>query len=208
MGRSLVNSRVCKKLKQQKRATLAPLLNEKILGLFNDIQTDLAGNAYRKVIPKNAFLHPDDPEAAIPQYNPAPIIDLRGFKSELAGKEFRGAGSKHKKTLGHIVEVIVYDQNPDLQNLSGMQTEGENNVVERVEYRRPVKGSKKNMSLAPDKAIDESQELANLMGGLKVGGKKNKVVESKEKSGMATENLGVAKKINKKNIRKNRPKAF
>ena len=100
MGRSKVNSKIEKRLHALKRKTLEPLVREQIQNVHNNVLAEVSGQQYRKPVPKNAFLHPDDPDAEFPQYTPAPIIDLRGYKSEHSGHEFRGASKK--KTLGHI----------------------------------------------------------------------------------------------------------
>ena len=209
MGQSKVNSHRQKKLKQLKRKTRAPIEKDLIQQHFNDIQLDLAGESYKKQLPKSAFLYPTDPEAVFHQYEPAPIVDLRGRISEISGKEFRG--SSKKKSLGHIVEMIVYDQQPGLSNINEMSVEQVNgNRVIKESYTKPqAYPAKHNMCIKPDRPRDDADELTAMMGDLKVGGKKNKIVESKGKSAMATENIkGVQKKINKNKIRKNRPKAF
>ena len=46
---------------------------------------------------KNAFLHPDDPEAEFPQYRPPPMIDLRANSIPGSGLEYSGATRKKEK---------------------------------------------------------------------------------------------------------------
>jgi len=48
---------------------------------------------------KNAFLYPENPEAAFPQYQKPTLIDFRSANVDFSGFEFRGSSRKNKAQI-------------------------------------------------------------------------------------------------------------
>eukprot|EP01017_Pseudomicrothorax_dubius_P033162 TRINITY_DN4412_c0_g1_i7.p1 TRINITY_DN4412_c0_g1~~TRINITY_DN4412_c0_g1_i7.p1 ORF type:complete len:182 (-),score=59.97 TRINITY_DN4412_c0_g1_i7:39-584(-) len=94
-------------------------------GLSSKLVATIENRNYRVKEPKNAFLYPNDPDAAFPQKVVAPIVDLRAAQIPIAGAEFIGALRKKKQ------KEEVHEDNEDIFEEVG--EEEVNNVEEDAE---------------------------------------------------------------------------
>ena len=189
MGRSKVNSKVEKRLSLLKRKIMAPILEAKGEAKYEKSMLAMQGLEYRNVAKKNAFLEPSNPDAHFPQFVPAPIVDLRAGKSELSGMEHRGRFNK--KSFGHIVELVAYDQPLDGDMGSELNIASEANTWKKVNPNNMA-----NKMVVEKYDPNPEDELVDMMGGLTVGSKKTKAEKRKTKAdGMAEETIAIKKKI-------------
>ena len=72
-----------------------------------NLEASLVGVEYRKPEPKNAFLHPNDPESKFPQVTYQPIIDCRSTAIPGSGLEWSGA--QRKKDTKMITKEFFED---------------------------------------------------------------------------------------------------
>ena len=198
MGRSKVHSKIEKRLKVLRRATLAPLIQEQNDKLYETSLLVKQGLEYREKPKKNAFLHPNDADAEFPQYVPAPIIDLRGCKSEFSGHEHRGMTKK--ATLGHIKDIQLAE---DMDEMVGGF---EGNMLTEKNKKNSKKGlseqEKKKRNYTGENKMDvyehnEEDEMMDMMTDLKVGAKKLTKKEKSNQNAMNEEKVAGKKKIAK-----------
>ena len=111
MGKSL-RSKIERRWRKLRRGHLDEMLVKPKTEEFNvKCQKALAGIEYREKDSKNAFLHPDDPEAEFPQYRPPPIIDLRANSIPGSGLEYSGASRRKTKDPEHVDEMKARKRN-------------------------------------------------------------------------------------------------
>jgi uncharacterized protein (DUF608 family) len=96
MAKSL-RSKIMRRWRKLKRGHLDNvIMKPKDAKIYENNMASLAGIDFRPKQPKNAYLHPDDPEAEFPKFVPAPIIDLRSTSIPGSGSEWSGASRKNK----------------------------------------------------------------------------------------------------------------
>lgn len=100
------------------------------------------------MIPKNAFLHPEDPSAKFAQHKPEPVLDARVSSHPTAVLEY-----VEKKLQGRL-------RKPDT-------TEYARTTEEETEYQmlRAMKGMQVEDERAPE---DDMNDLVNAMGRLQI----------------------------------------
>lgn len=103
MAKSL-RSKIMRRWRKLKRGHLDNIINKpKETKLYENNIASLAGIDFRPKQPKNAFLHPEDPDSEFPKVTPAPIIDLRSTSIPGSGSEWSGASRKNKTVTESFV---------------------------------------------------------------------------------------------------------
>lgn len=105
MGKSL-RSKIKKRFRALRRSHVNEIkIKPETEELHSKCQKGLAGLEYREKEKKNAFLHPEDPDAHFPQYKQPPMIDLRSAYVPGSGLEWSGASRKKEKVIPHLDDV-------------------------------------------------------------------------------------------------------
>lgn len=87
MGRK---QKIYKRLRASKARLMEGSVVERVNRLHKKIKLSSKGFEFREERKKNAFLHPEDPEAEFPQRAPEKITDFRSSKNPFSGMEQRG----------------------------------------------------------------------------------------------------------------------
>lgn len=104
MAKSL-RSKIMRRWRKLKRGHLDEVvMKPKLEKISNNLSATILGMEYREKEPKNAYLHPQEPDAQFPQVKPAPIIDLRSTSIPGSGREWSGANRKGNKTVTESFE--------------------------------------------------------------------------------------------------------
>jgi len=96
MGKS-IRCKVKKRLRSLKREQYEQQVGRDLLSkLSHKLQTTPGLHDPEDVPKVNAFLYPEDPSAAFPQYQKPTLIDFRSANVDFSGFEFRGSSRKNK----------------------------------------------------------------------------------------------------------------
>lgn len=127
MAKSL-RSKIMRRWRKLKRGHLDEVvMKPKLEKISNNLSATILGMEYREKEAKNAYLHPQEPDAQFPQVKPAPIIDLRSTSIPGSGREWSGANRKGNKTVTE-----------SFQNYDGlMAEEPEEEQKEEKEVKKP-----------------------------------------------------------------------
>ncbi|KRX08579.1 hypothetical protein PPERSA_10383 [Pseudocohnilembus persalinus] len=75
--------------------------------LENRLKSTINGIEYREPEKKNAFLHPEDPEAVFPQFVPQKNIDFRANNIPYSGLEYAGSARPKKHAQATLSEYAL-----------------------------------------------------------------------------------------------------
>ena len=97
MGKN-AHSKITKRLKALRRNHVEEvLIKPRTAELSRKLECSITGLEFRQPAPKNAFLHPKDPEAAFPKHQIQTMVDLRSASIPGSGLEYSGARRKKQQ---------------------------------------------------------------------------------------------------------------
>ncbi len=121
MGRSS-KAKVLKRLRASRAKLMMPEYNERCKRLSKSLILSSKGFEFRKKPKKNAFLHPEDPEAVFPQREDTVVTDFRSQKNPNSGYEHRGV-MRSKTRPNNILHARMVGE-PDLETQEMLTSKG------------------------------------------------------------------------------------
>jgi len=166
MGKS-IRCKVKKRLRSLKRDQYEQQVGlDKLAKLSHKLHTTPGLHDPEDIPKANAFLYPENPEAAFPQYQKPTLIDFRSANVDFSGFEFRGSGRKARAQaqaqvtpaeatfeLEQIEEIkededgfVEVDEDDVLEDFSKM---GIGNASKKIKKKRAQDGMETERQVAP-----------------------------------------------------------